>query len=837
MDIDTSVPLLRLSGVSKSYGGVQALKDVSLDVHAGQVHALLGENGAGKSTLMGVASGTTVPDTGRIEIAGEHIAALTPLLATSLGIAIVHQHPAVLPDMTVAENIRIAIPAAILGAAEDARAWMRELLQRVGADFGLADRVDSLTIAQKQLLEVAKAIALEPRVLILDEPTAPLGADQVGLLFDQVRLAAARGTAVVYITHRFAELREVADHVTVLRDGQVRGTSAVGELSDADMLRLIVGRGLSSTFPPKGEGLDSAPVVLTVRGLSGAGFHDVDLSARRGEVVGLAGVVGNGQSQFLRALGGRSHATGEVELGGRTYSGGRLAARAAYMPADRLRDGLFRTMSVRENTVINALSALGRRGIVDPGRERDAVQAEVDRLAVRTATIEAPVTSLSGGNQQKVVMARALLAAPDMLLADEPTQGVDIGARAEIYRILREVAATGVPVVMVSSDAKELEGVCDRVLVFSRGQVVEELTGADVTEERITTSFVRATAHRKDDPAGRRATTGSRGSATGRLAKMLKGDYAPSLVLASVIILLGLFTYEQNARYLAPFNVTSVLTLLTALAFISMGQTIVIMTGGIDLSVGPLAGLLVVVASFFVNDHKSGLVMAAALALMLVVALTTGLLNGLLVRFGGFTAVAATLTTYIAIQGISLLLRPFQGGYINADVSALITKQVGVVPVAFLVACVLGAGLEVVLRVTRAGRGLRAVGSDEESARRLGVKVDRAHVLAYVACSGLTFLGAVMLMAQIGVGDPAQGVGYTLTSITAVVLGGASLLGGRGSFVGTLLGAALIQQILNATTFLDLSQAWQYFFQGFLILVAAGVYTKARHGSRRTVLG
>jgi ABC-type sugar transport system ATPase subunit/ribose/xylose/arabinose/galactoside ABC-type transport system permease subunit len=835
VDIHTPVPLLRLRGISKSYGGVRALKDVSLDVHGGQVHALLGANGAGKSTLMGIASGSTVPDDGLIEIAGERIPHLTPARATSLGIAIVHQHPAVLPDLTVAENIRIAVPAEILSATGDSRAWMRELRNRVGADFRLTDRVDSLSVAQKQLLEVAKAIALEPRILILDEPTAPLGADQVRPLFDLVRQASARGTAVIYITHRFAEVREVADHVTVLRDGQVRGTSAVDELSDAEMLRLIVGRGITAPFPPKAANLDSARVVLRVRGLSGADFHDVAFSAREGEVVGLAGVVGNGQSEFLRALAGRASATGEVELNGVTCSGRRLAPRAAYMSADRLRDGLFQSMSVRENTAINALPALARGGLVNLAREAEAVQAEADQLAVRTASIEAPVTSLSGGNQQKVVMARALLAKPDMLLADEPTQGVDIGARAEIYRIMRNVAASGVPVVVVSSDAKELEGFCDRVLVFSRGQVVEELTGADVTEKHITTSIVRATAHRRESGA-KRAANGAPASPRDRVTDFLKGDYAPSLVLASVIVLLGLFTYSQNERYLAPFNITSVLTLLAALGLISMGQTIVIMTGGIDLSVGPLAGLLVVVASFFINDNRAGVVIVAALALMMVIALAAGLLNGLLIRLGGFTAVAATLTTYIALQGVSLLLRPFQGGYINTDVTALVTKQVGDVPVAFLVTALLGVGLEIVLRMTRAGRSLRAVGSDQESARRLGVKVNRVHILAYVACAALTFLGAIMLMAQLGVGDPVQGIGYTLTSITAVVLGGASLLGGRGSFVGTLLGAALIQQLLNATTFLNLTQAWQYFFQGFLILIAAAVYTQARHGSRWATL-
>jgi ribose transport system ATP-binding protein len=250
--------------------------------------------------------------------------------------------------------------------------------------------------------------------------------------------------------------------------------------------------------------------------------------------------------------------------------------------------------------------------------------------------------------------------------------------------------------------------------------------------------------------------------------------------------------------------------------------------------VGPLAGLLVVIASFLVTAGSSAAVMALAFLLMIAVAAACGLLNGLLVRYGGFTPVAATLTLYIGLQGVSLLLRPFQGGYISTVVTGLITARTGFVPLAFIVVVLVSVGLELALRHTRWGRGLRAVGSHEESAHRLGVKVNRTYVLAYVVCGVLTFFGALLLMAQIGVGDPTQGVNYTLSSITAVVLGGASLLGGRGSFIGTLLGATLIQQVLNATTFLGLSQSWQYFFQGFLILVAASLYTQARKRSRAT---
>ncbi|HEX5405773.1 MAG TPA: ATP-binding cassette domain-containing protein [Pseudonocardiaceae bacterium] len=822
MDSTPAVPVLGLAEVSKSYAAVRALVDVTLDVHAGRVHALLGENGAGKSTLMGVASGSTQPDHGRITVAGQHIPTLTTDLAIRLGIAIVHQHPAVLPDMTVAENIRVAVPSDRMRTDGDQRGWMLDLLRQVGSDVRLQDRVDQLGVAQKQLLEVAKAIALRPKVLILDEPTAPLGADQTGILFDQVRQAAAGGTAVVYITHRLAEVREIADDVTVLRDGRVRGSAAVGDVSDEQMLRMIVGRELASTFPDKNADANS-PVVLSVTGLSGQGFHDTHLEARRGEIVGLAGIVGNGQSEFLRALAGLRRSSGQVTLDGTRLHGRALVRSTAYMPADRHREGLMTSMSVRENAAVGALSSLATGGVVGRDRERTAVHGEVAKLSVKTASIESGVMSLSGGNQQKVVLARALLAAPKMLLADEPTQGVDVGARSEIYGIMRDVASTGVPVVMVSSDAKELEGICDRVVVFSRGHVVAELAGADVTEEKITGTVVNATTVRKDSQQREK---------TSRLRDLAKGDYAPSVILALVILALGAYTFAHNARYLAPFNVTSVLTLLTALAFISMGQTIVIMTGGIDLSVGPLAGLLVVIASFFVTQGRSPILMALAFVIMIVVAAASGLINGLLIRYGGFTAVAATLTLYIGLQGVSLLLRPFQGGFISTTVTGLITATIGYVPIAFVVAVIVAVGLELALRFTSWGRGLRAVGSNEESAYRLGIKVNRTHVLAYVSCGLLTFLGSLLLMAQIGVGDPTQGVSYTLSSITAVVLGGASLLGGRGSFIGTLLGAALIQQVLNATTFLNLGQTWQYLFQGLLILAAASIYTQARRRSR-----
>ncbi len=814
-------PTLSMVGITKRFAAITALRAVSFEVLAGEVHALLGENGAGKSTLMNVASGTFAPDEGTIVFEGNELDQVTPTLAKELGIAMVHQHPALLPDMTVAENISVSVaPEHLRRRNADVKKAMRSLLDDVHFLGHLEDRVSSLSVARRHLLELAKALAVSPRLLILDEPTAPFSQDSVDLLFRAVRKLAAGGTAVVYITHRLPEVREIADRVTVLRDGANRGTSAVKDVSDQELLALIVGRTLEATFPGKAAAAPDEEPLLRVEGLSGNGFDDISFTARRGEIVGIAGVVGNGQPALLRALAGRASSSGSISVGGNELTRRALLERAAYMPADRLNEGLMVDLNVRENSALTALDRLTTGPFIRRSREVEVVERELAALAVKAPSVEAPVSALSGGNQQKVVMARAMLSKPSILIADEPTQGVDVGARAEIYRILREVSASGVPVVVSSSDALELEGLCDRVIVMSRGHAVAVLEGDDVTEERIVHAAVTATKQRGEQLA----RTGESSS----LARFVEGDYAPVLILAAVIVGLGAYVLSQNSRYLSDFNINSVMFACAALGFISLGQTFALLLGGIDLSVGPLAGFLVVLGSFFVLDGKSPGIWALGFFLMFLCAVGVGLLNGGLIRFARFTPVAATLVTYIGLGGLAFTLRSAPDGYIAGSVTQAISTKLGPVPVAFVVFVACAVALEWALRRSRLGLRVRGVGSDEESARRVGVPVNRTALLGYVSASFLTLLGAIVLLAQLGVGDPGQGTGYTLTSITAVVLGGTSLLGGRGTFIGTLMGAGLSVQVLNATVFLGLDQKWQYIFQGLLIVAAALIYSQVR---------
>ena len=825
--MSTTPHQLSLQGVTKRFPGVVALKDVTFEVRTGEVHALVGENGAGKSTLMGVAAGSTVPDTGTVEIGGEPLRAFSPFVSQRQGLAIVRQNPAVVPDLSVLENMLLGVPDEFRAGQGSDSDWAHGVFEGLDIALDLRARVAELNVVQRQHLEIAKALALKPKILILDEPTEPFDEAEIERLLQRVRDLAAAGTAIVYISHRLREVERVADRITVLRDGQVRGTFDKGTVNESDIVRLIVGRDVDTVFPPK-RPADAAPAAvpaLRLEQFSGARFHDIDLTLQPGEIIGIAGIEGNGQREFVRALAGLDASSGAVELKGRKLRirNAAFARRAgiAFVPPDRLKESLMTRMTVRENTSMGALKVFSRFGVLNTASESRGTRAAVERLAVKAPSLETPISSLSGGNQQKVVIARQLLTSPHLLVAHEPTHGVDAGARVEIYKILRSVADQGAGVIVASSDGIELAGLCDRVLVFSRGHVVRELAGDDVSEHNITESALTSTQLR------RRSDT-TEGFAQ-KLMRLARGDYAPSAVVLLLILLLGVYAATTSAYYMNNFNLEGLFELAAALAFISMGQLLVLLTGGIDMSVGPLAGLTTVIASFFILPGRSPWFMALGFVIIIGVGIAVGTTNVLLVRRAKITPVVATLVTYFGLQGISLLLRPLQGGSFSTEVTAAIRKSIGhVMPVSFLVAITLACLLELGLRRRRWGYNVRATGSDEPAAHRLGVKINPTYLFAYVGCSLLTLLGGILLMGQIGIGDPSSGVTYTLSSITAVVLGGASVYGGRGSFIGALFGALLIQQIINVTTIKNLNQAWQYWVLGLLILAAAGFYSKAR---------
>ncbi len=819
--------VLRLDGISKSFGPVAALTDVSFAVRPGEVHALVGENGAGKSTLMAVAAGALAPDSGTVEIGGRRLSRVAPVHAQELGLSVVYQHATTLDDLTVAENLLLSVPRSSRPRGRKADLWVRSHLEEVGSSAQPSDRAEDLGPAQRQLVEIARALASSSTVLVLDEPTESLTESESASLFEQIDRLRARGTGIVYISHRFPEVRRVADRISVLRDGKLRGTFPASEVTEDQILELIVGREVDHVFPERGSGGGGGDV-LVVSGLSGARFHGIELRARAGEILGLAGVEGNGQRDVLRAIAGLVPSQGGIEVAGSQLThrppSGAADAGVVHLPGDRHAEGVFLPMTVRENASMLVLGSVSRGGVIDQRADRALAERAVSTLSIRTSGIEAPVSSLSGGNQQKVLFARSLEASPKVLLADEPTRGVDVGARVEIYRLLREFADDGGAVVVLSSDAVELAGLCDRVLVFSRGQIVRELGEGELTERAITGAAITSTATSRTSDEQKRGI----GS---RIAGLLRGDYAPSIVLAVILALLVGVVAAQNPLFLSQRNLSGVLLLTAVLALVSFGQLTTLLAGSIDLSVGPLVGLSVVVMSFFVSEGGLGLGVGASVAIL--VGVLVGLFNGIGIRIVGLPPVIATLVSFILLQGLALLLRPTPDGYVVRSIIRMLQTKLGPIPVAMIAAVLLCVLAELVLRFTAAGRALRAVGSDESRARRVGVPVTLTVISAHVVCSVLAAVGGVVLSSLIGVGQAGVGSQYTLTSIAAVVLGGASIFGGRGSYVGALMGALLLQTIVSATSFLNLEQAWQQWLPGLLVLGGAAVFAGARRRAAR----
>ena len=485
--------LLELTGISKAFAGVQALKEVSFDLRAGEVHALVGENGAGKTTLIKVITGAHAPDEGTIEVQGRPVADIDPVEARRLGIAAIYQQPALFPELSVAENIAIGLEPRggwrrVRWGQRRARA--RALLEQIGAAIDPETEVRRLSMPEQQLVEIARALGASACILIMDEPTASLSDKEVDQLFRLIGDLKAQGAGIIYISHRLDELSRVADRVTALRDGVLVGTRPMAEVSRAELIRMMVGRELSAVFPK--SSVEPGELVLEVRGLGcrTTGVRDVAFSIRAGEILGLAGLVGAGRTELARILFGLTPAdAGQVRIRGRTVTiaspAQAVALGIAYVPEDRRRHGVILEMATGANVTLATLRAVSHMGLLDFRQERETASRFIDQLGIKTTSLETPVANLSGGNQQKVALARWLAAKPVLLILDEPTQGVDVGAKAEIHRLMSELARAGLAILMISSELPEILGMSDRIAVMHGGMIAGILDRDAATQESI----------------------------------------------------------------------------------------------------------------------------------------------------------------------------------------------------------------------------------------------------------------------------------------------------------------------------------------------------------------
>jgi ribose transport system ATP-binding protein len=822
---------LELSGISKRYPGVQALNRVDFACRPGEIHAVLGENGSGKSTLLGIAAGAVAADEGRIAIMGNPLMGADPLQARRFGLAVVYQDDSLVRELSVAENLLLGTvdgPKSLAGK----RQWAAKQLAPYGLGISPDTLVGQLSASQRQFLEIVKALAANPKVLLLDEPTSSLDISGVETLSAIIRRIVAAGAAVVYVSHRLPEILALADRVTILRDGVGQGTYDVNEkLSEADLIALMVGRPIDTEYPAR-PGLPSSEIVLSAKKLSGARFHEIALDVRRGEILGFAGSEGNGQREALRALGGLEETNGQVLCAGSPVRvgtpRGALDAGILSLSADRAAESIFPALGVRENMTIQVLGDFARGGLISAPKERASTLSLIEKLNIVTADLDQPIAGLSGGNQQKAVLSRSFLYDAKALLIDEPTQGVDAKARFDIYRAIRAKADQGMACVVNSSDAMELAGICDRVLVFSRGRVIRELSGGEITEESIVSSFLRS---KEVAASAKEALDTPRPDwlSLANFRQLVAGGsnqwWVPLLLLLVLILVVGSYASLRTDVFLTQLNIRHILLATAPLALVTMAQFNVLMVRGFDVSVGAVISLTVVIGSFLIaEDLNAGLILLGALV-CLAAGIVVGLTNGALVRFVGINSVITTIAMLSVVQGIALYLRPSPFGVISEDFIDFFQTRIGFIPVSVFVILAAAIAGDILLYRTRSGLKLRAVGFREEAAKRNGVRTDFVHMRAYVLSAVMAVLSGLFVGSEVGVGAPVIGSSYTLTSIAAAVLGGAALTGGRGSFVGAMLGALFFTLTVNVITLLGLNTGAGIITSGALTLFAVAVYS------------
>ncbi len=846
-------PVLCARGLVKAFAGNTVLSHVDFDVRPGEIHALVGENGAGKSTLINLITGVHAPDSGELVVGERAWSRLTPHLAAELGIATVHQELSLCPHLTIAENIHLSHLPTQRGLLDRERmaGQARQELATIGLELDPELLASELTLAEQQIVEVAKATLRRPDVLILDEATSALDSGQTALLFAYLNRLKARGVGIVFVSHRMEEIFALCDRITVLRNGEYVATVDTVETSTSALVQMMIGRDVEEAFPPKPDIADvmRQPVALRAGDLqAGERFRHVSFDLHRGEILGIGGLQGQGQHELLEALFGLHSLDGDLRLGDEPASigGARAAIRRgmAYVPEDRKTQGLILQLSVKENVLLPSLPRMSVGGVL-PGGENAVARELVERMDVRYRSLRQKIARLSGGNQQKIAIAKWLALQPDLYLLAEPTRGIDVGTKQEIYRLMRELAVSGASILLITSDTIELVGLSDRVLVMYEREPVAMLAGDDVTEENIVHASVAG--YLPDDP-DRSTTTEDRpdphrsaGVASYREAgarqrppgfMRLSRDWQavlPIYAIALVFVLAYLFSVRDTVSLTSINNLSAYLfpLMMTALA-----QSVIMLTGGIDLSIGAMVSLATVLAASRMYDTPGS--MAYAILLTIAAGALIGIFTGGMVTFVRIPAIIVTLATSFLWSGLALFVLATPGGHLPARFADAFTGMVGgVVPVTVLVL----AGVLATWRLIKhspIGLQIYAVGDNAEGAWVTGINVHRARIAAYTLAGMFAMLGGLGLAAYSGTGDPLIGNTYTLASIAAAVLGGISFFGGQGRLRGTIAGTLILGLLIQILFISGLSPSWQRVIQGAVLIVALGI--KAA-GSARFRLG
>jgi ribose transport system ATP-binding protein len=821
-DLETTPDAVSVHQLSKSYGATVALREVSLRVQRSEIHALLGENGAGKSTLVKILSGIISPDSGRIEIDGAEFRPGTLMEARAAGISTAFQELSLLPNLSVADNLML--PRLVKGFAGRAPVKAnRQAAVAILDAFGAADiapdvLVEELSLGQKQRIEIVRALSHRPRLLILDEPTAALAEPE--WLFRELERVAAAGTAILYITHRLAEVRRLCSRATILRNGENVSTVDLGGVSDSDIFAAMVG--VTPMRHGPGEGLKEETVALSVRNLTGAGLSPISLDVRRGEIVGVAALEGQGQRELFRMLGGAAPITGgTVEVGGRivnpTSPAQALRTGIAFLPEERKTEGVFLGLDVTTNISLSILDRLQRFGIIDQTRERAYVAKQAQRVDLAERFLGMPMAALSGGNQQKALLARVLLSGARILVLFDPTRGVDVGTKQVIYNVIRRFVASGGSVLIYSTELEELVQLVDRCLVLYRGRMVGEVAGHALSEAKL---VALASGHGNSDRAGYEPIAGQ--FPTRLLIYLSKNSTL--IAVAIFVVLFSIYATRQPGA-LALSSITDLCNNALPVALAAAGGTFVLLTRGFDLSVAGVVSLSNVLMATALGDQQWAPLFA--LAIVVAVGIAVGAINGLLVAYVGLQSVTATLATMIVCSGTALLILDTPGGHVPSFIADDLTDVIGGrLPVAAPIAAVV-ALLWLAIRRTDWGVALYAVGADETAAELAGISTRRVKLLAYCLAGVLYGLAGYALTALTASGDPNSGNPYLVMVFSAIAIGGAAFSGGRGGLIGSMVGAAILTLLLKVLFSVGVLSFSTGIVQGLVMIVAVWLGAQA----------
>ena len=804
------------------------MDDVSIELWSGEVHALVGENGAGKSTLINVLSGVLQPDRGTVLLNGVPRHQSSPIECRLQGIVTVHQEADHFRDLTVAENMAMfyGLPLTRWRLVDWPRVFAdaRTSVARMGEPIDVRQPAKRLSIGQLHMTQVAAAVACRARVLILDEPTSALSDVESEWLFDQIDRLRDAGCAVLYISHRQEEIFRLADRITVLRDGRSVWHGTGAETNRAHLVESMVGRSVEvnrKTTTAGSPGVDAA-VCLAVSGLTDrqGRFTDISFAVRSGEIVGVYGLIGAGRSEVAQAIfGHRALRGGSIFVKGQriTITSPEQAVEAglAYVPEDRLRQALCRSLSIRANAVLASLRRLGTGPFVSARRERSAAGEIVQQLSVKHRSVEQSVSDLSGGNQQKVVLARWLLTKPDVMILDEPTRGVDVGAKEEIHAILSELAATGCGLLMISSELPEVMRYSDRILVFRQGEVSAEFDADEVTAEQVAAAALPEEVKRVAVSKARLAkSTNSQPPSPPRIRRSIPTE----LPLAMLVVALAAWTAMTSEG----FNLTTLLTNASLWSLLGLAAASVIIAGGIDISIGSLVALSA--ASCAIAIRLPGppfLIVPFGIAVGVITGGLGGLVNAAISLTGRVHPIVVTLGTMTIYRGLVIALL---GG-----------KSVTGLPVEFVrlahdpatgfrgtvaTSVVVVLAVAVWLNYGRAGRHLYAIGSGPQAARLAGIGKSRTWLMAFGLGGVLAGLVGVLQLAESGQMQSRLAVGWELHAIAVAVIGGVAITGGRGSVTGVVLGAVLIRLINGSLVRWGIRDVQFDLFVGGMILAA-----------------